>query len=318
VVSPLDMTPPDVLVMGGGGVLGEAWMSALLAGITAGRGFDGRDAGAWIGTSAGSIVAASLAAGLDPAERLELDRTGLNAGSGTGSSGRRRGPFSGPLAAALQAGGAAAAPLASLALNSTAAGGALMRRAMLRRVPAGERSLGELGRMIDAAGVRFDGRLRIAAVEMSSGRRVMFGAPGAPSCSVAQAVLASCAIPGVFAPVAIDGRDYVDGGAWSPTNMDAAEVERGDRVLCLNPTGSLRPTAAAPAGAIGPISRTLSNGEALALRHRGAKVRTINPDVASAKAMGVNLMDPNRRQAVIAAGHAQGLSLAGQSGKRAA
>jgi NTE family protein len=193
-----------------------------------------------------------------------------------------------------------------------------MRREMLRRVPAGERSLRELGRMIDATGVRFDGRLRIAAVEMGSGRRVMFGAPGAPPCSVAQAVLASCAIPGVFAPVTIDGRDYVDGGAWSPTNMDAAEIERGDRVLCLNPTGSLRPTVAAPAGAIGPISRTLSNGEALALRHRGAKVKTINPDAASSEAMGVNLMNPNRRQAVIAAGHAQGLRLAGRSGARAA
>jgi NTE family protein len=318
-MSPLDSIPPDVLVMGGGGVLGEAWLSALLAGIAAGGGFDGRNARGWIGTSAGSIVAASLAAGIDPAERLELDQMGLGSGGRSAqATARRRGPFGGPLAAALQAGGAAAAPLASLALNSSAAGGALMRRAMLRRVPVGERSLGELGRMIDAAGVRFDGRLRIAAVELGSGRRVMLGSPGAPRCSVAQAVLASCAIPGVFAPVRIDGRDYVDGGAWSPTNMDAAEVERGDRVLCLNPTGSLRPTAAAPAGAIGPISRTLSNGEALALRHRGAKVRTINPDAASSKAMGLNLMDPNRRPSVIAAGHAQGVGLAGRSGARAA
>jgi NTE family protein len=317
-MSPLDSAPPQVLVMGGGGVLGEAWMSALLAGIATGGGFDGREAGAWIGTSAGSIVAASLAAGVDPAERLEVDRAGLSARGQAGSTERRRGPFSGPLAAALQAGGAAAAPLASFALSSSAGGGAMLRRAMLRRVPAGERSLGELGRMIDAAGVRFDGRLRIAAVELGSGRRVMFGAPGAPPCTVAQAVLASCAIPGVFAPVAIAGRDYVDGGAWSPTNVDAAEVERGDRVLCLNPTGSLRPTVAAPAGAIGPISRSLSNGEALALRHRGAKVRTINPDPASSRVMGINLMDPNKRGAVIAAGHAQGLRLAGRSGARAA
>jgi NTE family protein len=317
-MAPLDSTPPDVLVMGGGGVLGEAWLSALLAGIVAGGGFDAREAGGWIGTSAGSIVAASLAAGIDPAERLELDRTGRASGSRSAPLTPRLGPFGGPLAAALQAGGAAAAPLASLALSSSAAGGAMLRRAMLRRVPAGGRSLGQLGRMIDAAGVRFDGRLRIAAVELGSGCRVMFGSPGAPPCSVAQAVLASCAIPGVFAPVTIDGREYVDGGAWSPTNIDAAEIERGDRVLCLNPTGSLRPTIAAPAGAIGPISRTLSNGEALALRHRGAKVRTINPDAASARAMSVNLMDPARRRSVIAAGYAQGLRLADRTSKRAA
>jgi NTE family protein len=319
-MSQLDSTPPEVLVMGGGGVLGEAWLSALLAGVAEGGGFDAREAGGFIGTSAGSIVAASLAAGIDPAERLELrhgDGDGRTFAAGAmAPAGRGRLPW--PLTAALHAGGAAAAPLASLALSSSAVGGALMRRAMLRRVPTGERSLGELGRMIDAAGVRFDGRLLIAAVELGSGRRVMLGAPGAPPCSVAQAVLASCSIPGVFAPVVIGGRDYVDGGAWSPTNMDAAEVERGDRVLCLNPTGSLRPTVGAPAGAIGPISRTRSSGEALALRHRGARVRTINPDASSAAAMGVDLMNPNKRAAVIAAGHAQGLRLSGRNSARAA
>jgi NTE family protein len=189
---------------------------------------------------------------------------------------------------------------------------------MLSRVPAGERSMGPLGQIIEAAGAEFDGRLLISAVERASGRRVMFGAPDAPAATVAEAVLASCAIPGVFAPVRIGGREYVDGGAWSPTNMDAAPVGRGDRVLCLNPTGSLRPARGAPAGAIGPLSRGAAAGEALALRHRGAKVRTINPDAASAKAMGTNLMSRSRRAAVIAAGHAQGLRLAGAGAARAA
>jgi NTE family protein len=189
---------------------------------------------------------------------------------------------------------------------------------MLRRIPAGQRSMFELGRLIEAAGARFDGRLLVAAVELASGRRVMFGSPGAPSATVAQAVLASCAIPGVFSAVPIGGREYVDGGAWSPTNMDAAPVRRGERVLCLNPTGSLRPARGALAGALGPISRTAAGGEALARRHRGARVRTINPDEASARAMGVNLMSRSRRAAVIAAGHAQGLRLAGVRGARAA
>jgi NTE family protein len=305
----LDSTPPDVLVLGGGGVLGEAWLSAVLAGIAHGGGFDARSSGCMIGTSAGSIVAASLAAGIDPANRLELTAEHL---AGVGLQGEdARGGFGGALAAALELGGAAAAPLASLALNSSAGGGAILRRAMLRRIPAGERSMLELGRIIDAAAPTFDGRLLVAALELESGRRVIFGAPGAPSTTVAQAVLASCAIPGVFAPVAIGGRRYVDGGAWSPTNLDAAPVSGGERVLCLNPTGSLRPARGAIAGAIGPISRSAAAGEALALRHRGAQVRTINPDAASARAMGVNLMNPSRRAAVIAAGHAQGRRLAG-------
>jgi NTE family protein len=314
----LDTVPPDVLVLGGGGVLGEAWLSALLAGVRHGGGFDARESPCAIGTSAGSIVAASLIAGIDPAERLELSVPSLAAESDAGASEARAAGLGGTLAAALELGGAAAAPLASLALSSSATGGAMLRRAMLRRIPTGDRSMFELARIIDAAEPAFDGRLLIAAVEVGSGRRVMFGGPGAPKATVAQAVLASCAIPGVFSPVKIEGREYVDGGAWSPTNMDAAPVQRGNRVLCLNPTGSLRPARGALAGAIGPISRTAASGEALALRHRGARVRTINPDEASARAMGVNLMSPSRRPAVIAAGHAQGLRLAGSRAARAA
>lgn len=316
-MSPIDSTPPDVLVLGGGGVLGEAWLSAVLAGIAQGGGFDAREAGCFLGTSAGSIVSATLAAGVDPASRLELPDPAQRREEAEREGAQRSG-LGAALTAVLDLGSSAAAPLASLALGSSAGGGAMLRRAMLRRVPSGEQSLAGLGRLVEASGITFDGRLLIAAVEVHSGRRVMFGAPGAPSATVAQAVLASCAIPGVFSPVRIGAREYVDGGAWSPTNVDAAPVERGSRVLCLNPTGSLRPSRAALAGAIGPISRGAAAGEALALRHRGASVRTINPDEASAQAMGVNLMSRSRRPAVIAAGHAQGLRLATPGAARAA
>jgi NTE family protein len=54
----------------------------------------------------------------------------------------------------------------------------------------------------------------------------------------------------------------------------------------------------------------VAGAEALALRHRGASVSTINPDEASRAAMGTNLMDPGRRAEVIAAGLAQGRRLA--------
>ncbi len=319
-MAPLDATPPDALVLGGGGVLGEAWLSSVLAGIHHGGGFDARDSRVVLGTSAGSIVAASLAAGVDPGERLALAAPSFASVAGEDAPGDARARFGDALAAVIELGGAATAPLASLALSSSAGGGAMLRRAMLRRIPPGERSMAALGAMIDAAQPRFDGRLLIAAVELESGRRVIFGSPGAPSTTVAQAVLASCAIPGVFAPVRIGSREYVDGGAWSPTNMDALVVERGERVLCLNPTCSLRPSRGALAGAIGPVSRTAAASEALALRHRGAHVRIVNPDLASAEAMGVDLMSrsPSRRDAVVDAGHAQGLRLAGSGAAQAA
>jgi hypothetical protein len=91
--------------------------------------------------------------------------------------------------------------------------------------------------------------------------------------------------------------------------MDAAEAAGGEQVLCLNPTGSMRPSAVLT-GALGRASRAIAAAEALLLRGRGARVRTINPDRASAEAMGANLMDPRRRRSVIEAGLAQGRRLA--------
>src|SRR5258708_11454537 len=127
----------------------------------------------------GWLVAGSVAAGMDRAERLELAGEGLACAAGVEDDAPRSGR-NGALAAALELGGAAAAPLASLALNSTAGCGAMLRRAMLRRVPRGERSMAGLGRIIDAAAPVFDGRLLIAAVALGSGRPVIFGSPRAP------------------------------------------------------------------------------------------------------------------------------------------
>jgi NTE family protein len=318
------MDTPDALVLGGGGTLGEAWMSALLAGLEQGEGFDARACACYVGTSAGSIVAASLAAGLAPDARLgpivaaSESQAWADMGDGDESDGSAIAALRQAFGGAAGFAGAAAAPLASLALASSARGGALFRRSLLRAVPRGRRSLAELGRMVEQAGVRWDGRLRIVALDLDSGRRVVFGAAGEPEVAVSVAVQASCAIPGVFRPVLAGGRTYIDGGAWSPTNIDAAPASSGAKVLCLNPTGSLRPTAGSLAGALGPVSRGLAGTEALALRGRGVSVATINPDAASAAAMGLNLMDPARRRPVIEAGLAQGRELAARNARRAA
>jgi NTE family protein len=152
----------------------------------------------------------------------------------------------------------------------------------------------------------WDGRLLVVAVEVQSGRRVVFGRAGETQLSVARAVEASCAIPGVFRPIRSGGRTYVDGGAWSLTNLDVAPVERGTRVLCLNPTGALGATASLR-GAIGPLSRSAAAVESLALQRRGATVTMLAPDAEVARAMGSNFMDGRRRAATQQAGYVQGL-----------
>lgn len=291
-------------------------MSAVLAGLDEADGIDVCECACYVGTSAGSIVAASLVAGVAPGARLR--QPAARPPVAADLSGPRATVMRRALGAAADLAGTAAAPFASFALTSSAGGGALLRRTALRSMPRGSRSLAELGELVERSGVAWDGRLRIVAVELETGRRVVFGGPRAPTVSVSCAVQASCAIPGVFRPIAAAGRMYVDGGAWSPTNMDSAALSPGDTVLCLNPTGSLRPTRDSLAGAIGPVSRSIAAGEALALKGRGATVQTINPDRRSVAALGTNLMDPRRREAVIDAGLAQGRALLASAAAHAA
>jgi NTE family protein len=300
-------TRPDVLVLGGGGILGEAWMWALLVGIQEATGFDARECDAFVGTSAGSIVSAVLAAGIEPSSRLgELPEQPAVEGAQAQPNG---GAAAGVARLALTAGRSLAAPFAAAGLRSTAPGGALFRRAALALAPTGQRSLGGLCARLDSAGATWDGRLVVSAVDVGSGGRVMFGSAEAPEASVGDAVEASCAIPGVFHPIRIGDRDYVDGGAWSPTNMDVAPAKRGSTVLCLNPTGSLRSSFPGPLGALGLVSRSVAAVEALALERRGAQVTTVAPDAATVAAIGGNLMNPRPRAEVVAAGLAQGRAL---------
>ena len=128
------------------------------------------------------------------------------------------------------------------------------------------------------------------AVDRGSGRRVVFGSPGAPAASVGEAVEASCTVPWLFAPVTIGGREYVDGGVWSPTNLDAAPAGRDTYVLCLNPTASITGSQTV-LGVIRSVARSAVSIEAIALRRRGAAVQTVAPNLECAAAMGTNFMD---------------------------
>ena len=294
---------PDVLVLGVGGTLGEAWLRGLLSGLESATDLDFTRCEYFVGSSAGSIVAATLAAGRRPQAG---DRAGRAWAVHAAEAEQSSGLLGRAARGAGRLGAAAASPLMPIALAGTAPAGRAVRAAALRAAPVGKRSLDGLGRHVDGLGASFDGRLRIAAVDRRSGRRVVFGAPGAPPARVSQAVLASCAVPGLFAPVEIAGREYVDGGVWSPTNVDAAPAGNGSSILCLVPT--------ALEGGVGPL-RTFTlaavGAETLAARARGVSVRTIAPDDASAAAMGANLMDAGRLEDVLDAAFAQGRALAG-------
>jgi NTE family protein len=301
------LSRPDLLVLGGGGVLGEAWMMGVLAGIEDATGFDLRRCEHFVGTSAGSIVSAHLVAGKTPRRpsgvESELEVAGVAPTTGLRSA---------AIHAARDASGwalAAGSTLAPLALELTAPAGAAMRAMFLRRMSRPRGTLDDLRRHVERSGARFDGRLRVVAVERQTGRRVVFGGPGAPKVTVAQAVVASCTVPWLFAPVVIDGSEYVDGGVWSATNLDVAPAGRDTHVLCLNPTAGITGTNTL-VGLARSIARSAVSVETLALRRRGAAVRTVAPNAESAAAMGADFMNAEPRTRVLAAGYRQGLALA--------
>ena len=234
-MAPFGDRPPSVLVLGGGGLLGEAWMTGVLAGYEDATGADVRGCRRFVGTSAGSIVAASVVAGRSP----------RRPGSATASAVRpveAPGGASSPFADADRAG----RQVSNIVVGAGAVAarvGAPVRALALRVLPDGRRSIAAFGDEVDRWGATFDGRLRVCTVDAGNGRRVVFGSRSAPPASVGQAVAASCAIPTVFAPVRIGGRLYVDGGAWSPTNADAAPAGRGDRVTAGRQALRRRPGA---------------------------------------------------------------------------
>ncbi len=298
--------PPDVLVLAGGGVLGEAWMQGVLAGYEDASGHDFRTADAWVGTSAGSIVAATLASGQRP--RRPGDRPAEPAQQGDARSAPARAP--GAFGRLARLATTATAPLAPLALAAGTPAGARLRAAFLAGATGGGDRLDGLRARVDEAGARWDGRLRVVAVDRGSGQRVVFGAPGAPEATVGQAVQASCSIPWVFRAVRIGDREYVDGGAWSITNLDVAPVSRGQSILCLHPTLALEVGVRSPLGLMRVLGGAGTALETAALRGRGVDVRTVGPAAGPAELMARNLMDGRHAAEVLRRGYAQGRDLA--------
>jgi hypothetical protein len=78
-------------------------------------------------------------------------------------------------------------------------------------------------------------KLFLVATDLDSGEVVPFGARGWTDVPISQAVLASAALPGLFPPVKIRGRNYVDGALMKTLHASVALREGAELVLCINP-----------------------------------------------------------------------------------
>ena len=77
--------------------------------------------------------------------------------------------------------------------------------------------------------------LRIVAVDLETGGAIRFGEPGYDQVPISQAVQASAALPGLYPPVEIDGRYYVDGALRRTLHASVALKQGVDFLIAINP-----------------------------------------------------------------------------------
>lgn len=269
------------LVLGGGGVTGIAWEIGILAGL-AEHSVDLTDADLVIGTSAGSVVGVDVRSGT----RLEDLYRHQTRPPGSDEIYARMGL--GVMAKYLRAmllsrkPEAARARVGAIALRAKTETEEARRRVIESRLPVQHWP---------------PGRLQITALDALTGDLVVFDAES--DVRLLDAVGASCAVPGIWPPVTIKGRRYIDGGIRSAANADLAAG--CDRVIIIAPLAS----------GFGPLASP--GNQARALSEAGAQVTVMTPDKAALRAIGRNVLDPSRRSAAALAGYAQAGSVAHQA-----
>jgi len=298
------------LVLGAGGVIGGSWLMGALEALEAETGWRAADAELIVGTSAGAVIGALAAAGVPP-EIMSAYAAGQTLDDIADAEARAA-----ATAERVSAGDYhlqwALPPIGPgswrLAMSTLMAPHRHSAAAMIAGwLPRGFVSTAPIRNVVETfIGEDWPAATRFWAVaaDYGTGRRVAFGRDDAPPVRVADAVAASCAIPGFYHPVTIAGRRYVDGGICSVSNLDLLQREDLDLVLCLNPMSSLaQATGGSPADRMAAIMRAAAGRrlghEARKLRAGGTRVLILQPSEQDVSLMGFNLMSGGRRLEVM-------------------
>lgn len=263
------------LVLGGGGVAGIAWEVGVIAGLAEAGVELGRPSRI-VGTSAGSIVGAQVAAGSSPLTMLDAQ-------------------LAAPSSTSVRAEHDLSVWAELLAEGSSSQGGAgvpaLMRRIGAMAAQAQTASLehyrGVIAGQLPVRDWPSDVDLRVTAIDAETGAVTVWRADS--GAELLDAVMASCAVPGLMPLVPIGGRRYFDGGLASPTHADLAAGCTEVLVLAPFAESVAGPTQAAELAALGD-----------------ARTAVILPDANSLLAFGANPLDAATRRPAALAGRAQG------------
>jgi NTE family protein len=264
------------LVLGGGGVTGVAWEVGVLAAL-ADHGVDLMAADLVVGTSAGSVVGVDVRSGLPLADFYQIQCSPVRPGEAFAKMGRGVMIKYAKAVAFTRDPVKAGRRIGSVALKARTESEESRRKVFQTRIPI------------------FDwpaGKLQITAVDAATGTFTVFDANS--GVSLIDAVGASCAVPGIWPPVTIDGKRYIDGGMRSATNADLASGYR--RVVIIAPLTQ----------GFGPIASVATQIQQLAAD--GSEVILIKPDKAALLAIGKNVLDPANRPGAAKAGYEQGVA----------
>lgn len=253
--------PPIALALAGGGPLGAVYEVGALAALhEALPTLDFTRLHSYVGVSAGAFVTAGLANGITPREMVQL----FIENEGEDGDALAPGVFMQPAVREYAARlGRLPAAVISTAWASLRTLGTLKPERMLPElqrlsavVPTGlfdnrviEQAMRTLltrpGRSNDFRELK--ARLFLIATDLDSGETVEFGSPAMNHVPISQAVQASAALPGMYTPVKIGARHYVDGALNKTLHASSALNAGAKLVICVNPLVPFDSTAAARA-----------------------------------------------------------------------
>jgi predicted acylesterase/phospholipase RssA len=236
--------PTIALALAGGGPLGAIYeIGALCALDEALQGLDFTALVHYVGVSSGSFLAAGLANGMSP---RTLCAAFIDDGTATRESfdpswlmrpayeefARRAIMFPGLAASALWR--------ATVGRRSTASSLERLGAALPTGIFSNEQIHRRLAELFSRGGRTNDFRelrtkLTVVATHLDSGDAAPFGRPGWDHVPISRAVQASSAMPGLFPPVEIEDRYFVDGALKKTMHASVALDEGVDLLLCLNP-----------------------------------------------------------------------------------
>lgn len=301
---------PFRLVLGAGGMVGVAYHAGVARALSSGLSLDLNDASLIVGTSAGSIVASYIRTGtsIDDLWALAIGTHPSLEDLGSTPEERRK-----SMALVPSFGGAM-----ELSRRLVGSYWVTMRSFVplpLPRIPTPMQKAFRAGlfsmraartRLENDLGTGWPDRpLALCAVDLGTGQRTVFSAASEVAASLVEAISASCAVPGLYVPVRLGRRVFVDGGVHSSTNLDVAVRHDGQPIVCVAPMDYADEDEAGvvqSADALARLARRLPHRQLLtelaSAARAGTKVVLIRPTQHEVRAHGVNLMRPTGGEAV--------------------